>query len=798
VNEFGYNDVYITGYTNVPTLTGGIGDPLLTQPVDPGFLATTNISVVNLPVNVYGVPWIIGAKKGFPSFNKLSMETVVQISRKLEIVSATPGGRAFNPSATFTSTNVMWVFGISNAVGVDCWNSYATAYPSVNNFSILAADNLTMYLVTPTNGTVVQSFNVYIPTGPLPLTQSQSANFIVQPTFPPSGTVTAWPGSTWKSADALFPPPYDPSPFVIPLFTNVTFLPNSYYQFSPEAFISQSNPNIGFQNVPVATPLPQMNLATTNQLQLAMLDNGHVIDYVQFSGPNSVVNLNSAFQNTTNTTVGYGNWWSTVPYGKGVPLGIANQIYVGETTIPSTAQIYWNSANLPVTEEEIDGFAKFMGFTAIPYPQSSIVNSALAQSYLTNTLGQDPYTPSVTFYAYTSWEANDPLVHYTTNDLYFQDLGVRSGLISGINNWGNINLPPPANPPLVLPDIGQLSERFAPWGVIGNSMAGSSSLDQNPTNMAYKDPALIGPDHWDFPTNRYPTVGWIGRVHRGTPWQTVYLKVTNILAFPYENGNANAGITTWTQWTGNQNLFDATNTVPPDDRLLFDLFTTAFDDNATRGQLSINQTHLAAWSALLSGMIVPTNNPVNPAVTPYGFTVIQPAGANYTNVTASFRNPTPDTAHDYFVTNNQLGALYGSTNGSITQTRDNYVNPDGLRGAFEHKGDILSVPELTERSPFLDQINNTYNDEQMEWLPQQMMSLVRMDNNTQRYVIYCYGQALRPGGSSALVESSGFFGLCTNYQVTAESATRVVLRVEGANTKSPHIVVESVTPLPPN
>ena len=74
--------------------------------------------------------------------------------------------------------------------------------------------------------------------------------------------------------------------------------------------------------------------------------------------------------------------------------------------------------------------------------------------------------------------------------------------------------------------------------------------------------------------------------------------------------------------------------------------------------------------------------------------------------------------------------------------------PDGLRGAFERKGDILSVPELTDHSPFLDPANmplsTQLNDEQYEWLPQQMMSLLRGNNNVQRYVVYCYGQALRP------------------------------------------------------
>src|ERR1017187_5745 len=58
---------------------------------------------------------------------------------------------------------------------------------------------------------------------------------------------------------------------------------------------------------------------------------------------------------------------------------------------------------------------------------------------------------------------------------------------------------------------------------------GSSDRDINAYNLAYRAPLAWGSDNWDFPTNLYPTVGWIGRVHRGTPWQAVDLKSTNIL-----------------------------------------------------------------------------------------------------------------------------------------------------------------------------------------------------------------------------------------------------------------------------
>jgi hypothetical protein len=64
-----------------------------------------------------------------------------------------------------------------------------------------------------------------------------------------------------------------------------------------------------------------------------------------------------------------------------------------------------------------------------------------------------------------------------------------------------------------------------------------------------------------------------------------------------------------------------------------------------------------------------------------------------------------------------------------------------------------------------------------------------------RFLIYSYGQALKPAPHS-IVTSGNFFGLCTNYQITAEVATRAVVRIEGAPTNT-HAVVESFNVLPP-
>jgi hypothetical protein len=320
-----------------------------------------------------------------------------------------------------------------------------------------------------------------------------------------------------------------------------------------------------------------------------------------------------------------------------------------------------------------------------------------------------------------TWQINDPLVHYMAADL----ANPSSGNIT-------LRLHPPTNAPPALSNIvGVVGVRYQPWGYPLGSATPIA------TNLALIDPLVQSSDDWQFPTNKFPTIGWLGRVHRGTPWQTVFLKSTNILA-------ANTGLQIWTNWTGNPNVFDTINAAPVNDRLMFDLFTTAFNDNAARGQLSVNQDNLAAWSALFSGVVVLSN--MN------NWAVIQPVGLDGPN-----------------------SPLRQIVNG-INRTRANTnLFPQQV---FTHAGDILATPELTDHSPFLNSTNSTINaqnDAVYEWLPQQVMSLLTAGGP--RFVIYAYGQALRPAPSSFVTAGGPFFGLCTNYQITAETAARAVVRM---------------------
>ncbi|HZF01894.1 MAG TPA: pilus assembly PilX N-terminal domain-containing protein [Methylomirabilota bacterium] len=709
---------------------------------------STPIELRDLPLgqvltNVYGVPWIIGAKKGFPNFNEFSMQSAFQLTRKLEVTRAVDNSKPYPAFTAVTGTNQMFLMNITNYYGIECWNSYRSNYSgAVEIFTRCSS------IMTLTNDN-----NFY----PLSGGFTNGFNFTNILYFPATTVANHWVG--WNG---VIGNPQNPSSFAIPLNTNVTFFSNTVAYFynepnppnSASVFYAGSNPT-NFYDKGIRE-FPHFGLLTTNRLQVVIIDysaglkNGRIIDYVQLGGLDSSRDLNSEIQDPLNNRY---HFWDTNLYG------ITEQIKVSKSGtnwegVGLIGADGWTTATIPGGPVSGAGSAQaqeafFTGFFAVSgkyaYNGKTYTNTLLAM--------QAPYTPIITAVQHSSWEVNDPLVHYIASDLAPTDIK------DATFDW------PPSGADLVQ-DLGSVNQRYMPWG---RGFPVNNRDDSNPYNLAFKDPLVGQSDNWDFPTNKFPTAGWLGRVHRGTPWQTVYLKAMNIL--DYAVPNSVNGYLTWSDWTGNGNSFDATNTAPIEDRLLFDSFTTAFNDNATRGQLSINvgsasgSHDLAAWSAVFSGIAVPPNNATN------SYTTIDPAGVASVN--------------------SALGGLV--TN--INYTRAIFTNRDGLVGVFEHKGDILATPKFTEQSPFLDLTQTNYNNDEMyEWLPQQVMSLLRVSGSP-RYVIYSYGQSLKPAGPSALVTSGTLFGMITNYQVTAESATRAVVRIEGAPTNT-HAVIESFNILP--
>jgi hypothetical protein len=129
----------------------------------------------------------------------------------------------------------------------------------------------------------------------------------------------------------------------------------------------------------------------------------------------------------------------------------------------------------------------------------------------------------------------------------------------------------------------------------------------------------------------------------------------------------------------------------------------------------------------------------------------------------------------------------------IVSARTNFYN-----GEFQRLGDILSVSNLTVTSPYLSLGNlSMANDAVYERLPQEILGMLKCDH-TPRFVIYAYGQTLKPANNS-IVPSGTYAGLCTNYQISAEAASRAVIRLDkNASGNGYHAVIENFNFLPPD
>jgi hypothetical protein len=747
------NQVFITGYDEFTSSAADLAalvNPTrlphdLSDPTDRNILAGDM---------VYGIPLVIGARKGYPNFNEFAMYSQIQVTRKLQF--HRPGTSTTEP---VNEIDQMFVAGVSNVLGVEAWNSYRTAYPRRLVLTVLP--DIT---VTVTN----------LDTGNL----LRNARFVPQ-------VSTNIPAPTWAG--------YDPAraqySFQVPLLTNLVFLSNMTYNAGSDTFTKltgtfERNSGTNFY-------LPHWGVNMRTRLQVVLFDSvaSRIVDYVNLAADTNLdiaVALTSGGACGTTYAPDGGNngsmWCTNRMYGVNADnvatYGIQNQIEASQGHIT----VDWNSSTheFPSGMSVSDAIVFFKGQFQPGYLRSS------------NTFAA-PYQPFRNIYLVTSWQANDPLVHYTAGDL--------------VNPWTPTFMADALNPAPAA-NLGQINKRYEPWG--GSPTGDSASLTK--TDLTVKDPLVLTSDNWDFPTNKLPNVGWLGRVHRGTPWQTVYLKSfgTN------DYGNYVNWFKKWQSWSGNGQVLrnigqlstnlvslyniapDAFFAQPTNDWHLLDLFTTSLSENATRGQLSVNQTNLAAWSAVLGGVLVLTNNltasgsPIfdvngNPLLTAIP---IQPAG---------IYNP---------FNQSNWPPMVRLVNG-INVARSN-SNPSHV---FRRLSDILSVPELTTASPFLNTVglpspnnvpNGGLNDAAYERLPQQIAGLLKCDS-VPRFVIYSFGQTLKPESTRAIVKSGPFAGLCTNYQVVAESATRTVVRFEGVDPNhgtnaitSLHPVIESFNVLPPD
>ena len=609
--------VYISGYVEVNNTT----DPFLPYLERTNFVKAEQSD--NKIANIYGVPWVIGAKKGFPNFNEFSMENPVTIGRKLTFTN--------NTARPPWTTNQLYTINITNTFGFELWNSYTNAY---NRPLSVTVSNEMSIRVFDENGLVLLAV--------------QNLGFGTRVTY------NLWEG--WSRQIQ------DPFSFKVPMGIFATNFINGIYQKNLPQFIPLNPPLLG------VTFVPHLRMTLELKVRCVVIDTAanRVIDFVNIDSTQPPVDIarylnNGATGQFPNFNSLDGQWDTNQLHN--VEVGIWNQIEVSKG----------GSANIWTDPNKII--------------KAQFFNHALLNGG-TNYF-QAPYTPQRTIHQSISWQANDPLVHYTESDITSTN---------GAQQRYNIVSLVGENPPL--PNVGGLNFAYQPWG--GYHTPGGSPQMATPYDfdVRVKDPGVQQSDDWNFPTGESLSFEWLGRVHRGTPWQTVFLKSSNQTFGQWLNwDNDNILVT-----NGNNIFVDAVFTYPNNDWHFAGLWARWLNTNDLSALLSINNTDTNAWAARLDGLTALTNS----------------ASDELDPITISSNSP-------------QAGIIAQA----IQAARANTNSLNGIvfpNHAFQNAGDVLVASQLSAGSPFintngLSSLNaNGITDEALEKIPTQLLPLLRVDS----------------------------------------------------------------------
>ncbi len=702
--------VKIVGYERIPqsswVITNAANWKHLSNATDRAALNATTPNQF-----VYGIPILIGAKKGFPNFNEYVHQSIVQVERKVNI----------EKLGNVVRTNQLVFMGISNVFGVEAWNSYSSPYPR----DLIMVTGLEQHTV---------------------LTNNEGFTGFVWPNYPSTDPVVAFspmliPANAWRGGE-----------FQIPLagvtlqnreghaWTNVTVLTNSIYSSRNRLFYATNQVQLAID--PGVFAAPQWVLATTHRFRFFLFDNGHLIDAVGLAPNVEAFNITEALhrmseQGANDPSFGAvapdENYWLTNRMGGAAPTqtraptrGLQNQIDRARRGTP----MWGGDANRSALEAL--GFRQFLALVTNP------TNDVRTNMWV-------PFVPQQKVYHNYIWQANDPLVHYLAEDLRFKT--------NSRPRFSPVN-----SPTFDMFTIGRTNGAYQPWG--GPLSQDPEQRSSDVFNPRTTDMNVRRSDDWDFPTNkndRFVSIGMLGRVHRGSPWQTAYFK-----SDPPDDP-------TWAKLHQGGRRSNPTN-----DWRIVDVFTVAQHPNSSYGRLSVNQTNVAAWSAVLGGIDVSTIADVGGKPTVV-LTNVQPAHVD---------------------NNRTIEKLVEAVNFHRTTRMTGEV--------FSSLSEVLGVPELTSKSLFLTapfvanppQISDSpLRDKDVEAIPQKILSLIQ--RGEPRFVIYAFGQSLKPAPQSILT-GGPYRGLVTNYEVSGEMASRAVVRIEFDNNRRPYTVVESFNFLPPD
>jgi hypothetical protein len=719
INIIGYAQVTNPPTASTPTTINQLGQPFYDLP---DAMAKLQQGVVNSNVNIWGIPWVVGANKGLPQFYQYSYESSILYERKLMFNRYNNGGLP-DTNKPPQYTNQFYCMFVSNTFGLDAWNPY----PSNFTGSASTGGGTTCYI---SNYITIQLTNNY---------NAGFSNYIIN-VYPPPGkgfVPFGWTG--WGLKNGL----NDTGGFVTFFQTNVATLQQSYFSPTLNHFVPFTNVYSSNQFLAVDTnqsststgyPVYNWTLNITNHVVYALFDgtpsSGALLDFVNLGPFGNSVPVQQIVAATNYN-----------PSSPGGTLGLGGSVPNPWTIGKATA-----FRGSPLSQGMINQINYSSEYNANFYNDIN--------GYGSNTIDKGPvfgasFQPSNVVLQTVEYVANDPMVHYTTDDLEFTNTG-QASIVTIPVSLTNLY-------PVLSNSLGKANtKRYWTW---------DQSVGPYQYNMLFIDPQMKGATNWDFPTNKFPGVGWLGRVHRGTSWQTVYLKSDN------PSGTQSAGIN-WTNWANSPWLPGEAlpETYPTSDWALVDLFTTAPDDNAARGLLSVNQTNDAAWAAVFAGVIAPTNfSTTTVPNNAYGGVQIMP---NNNGALGNVQNFT-----------NLVDA--NSPYGGINALRASYAN-----GIFHKVGDIMGASALTVSNAFLGTnaalvANNP--DEIVERIPQQILSLLKVGEP--QFVIFAWGQSLKPKGPPYLNAGALNNNIYTNYEITGEVLTRTVCHL--VHTNGAKMVVDS-------
>lgn len=354
--------------------------------------------------NVWGIPWVVSVRKGIPNFNEFGVMTTVEMTRKLEIDKGSAGA-----PPTMWQTNQMITLSISNLFGLEYWNAYRDEFS--RNIQIHTLVDCSLVLTNQRQATLL------------------SNRFVLPSRMQLGGGMESWGGKEFK----------------IPFYSNDTALvlehagrmvraPSAVYNHAqgrliPVAGDLSDNVDRFFPDQP-GFPMEALGVNLTNRIRALIMDmeSGRILDFVNLDNLDQHLDLTQEMLGDVEGLAGVselGEYWSNDRLGSthplAPPLGVLKQIVTSLGDLPVSSTV-WNSfvgrGAGRDREEAIDLFRTFL-----EYPPRYLSAYELNDAYRRlkdprkSVRRQVPFSPSVRKHIYYTLQANDPLVHYTEEDL---------------------------------------------------------------------------------------------------------------------------------------------------------------------------------------------------------------------------------------------------------------------------------------------------------------------------------------------------------------------------------------------